>query len=937
MVLVRPRDRVAGTGGVERLGRGTARAVASGRSDGAVRRWRAKMLRQRLTRRLLVPRGRDDARILGVTRGGRTHRRLLRALGQRRVRLRARWSGEVQRVGFRQWLLRRALVAGVDGWVRNRSDGAVEALLAGPVADVERILRASWQDPANARVEAIGVRFTHAPVAAGFRVRADRRVTSAGDGRRRTLGTKQNVYRAPAVKNPFTAFRQTALAKGVIFTHFGASPVNMFALRRGRTVELFTTGMSSRVTTSLRVLVNDKNLTKAWLAAHGLPVARGGVATDVEEGLSWFGNLGGDAVVKPINGHKGRGVAVGVRTEAQFRAAFANAQRYHPRILVEETIRGLDLRVVVIDGVARAAVMRVPASVVGDGKTSVAELVRRKNRERLRNPHLALRPLRLDENALRLLSDQGHGVDSTPPAGHRVFLTYTANLAAGGDSVSVLDRLHPEIAALAEAAARSIGRALYLGVDVLLERLDAPPSQQRCAICEINTNASPNVSLFPAFGEPFDTAAAVVDHALEGSEPDPQPHEASFEVVGPEDAPSFERWLRTRAGEHARVQVDATERGLRVSMVGAAGHVERLAEHLWRWPGLGGACVDGLRRVSAPYLPTSSGIAPAVRPPAAAAGSLEGLMSATAPHPDANHDADVALLQAACERQGVRAEARDEGWYVLVSSNRLGLFSPVQAGLPVARLGRLRFPLLRWLADAGLPVPRHTVFGLDELDAARAYRRWRQVPQRLRWVWEGASWCRAINSDDDLTEVWGGWPEIVASSPDLDERRRLRSEAWEVWHEQMRGLALVEDDALARAWGVWPLRVRALLLEDEVPGRLVSVAVIAGDAMLLGPAAGEVPLGDGVAAWCERTAETAVASLPSLDFAVVDVRVASGPAGEDEAHGVIVDVDCTPRLQALERRCAGAGRAVADRVVRELALSDRSYWFGVAVSSRGDP
>ncbi len=888
----------------------------------------------RLTRRLLVPRGRDDARILGIRRGGRSHRRLLRALGPRRVQLRARWEGAVQGVGFRHWLVRRALVAGVDGWVRNRSDGAVEALLAGPVADVERILRASWQGPAEARVETVGVRFTRGAVVAGFRVRADRRVTSGDGVGARTRG-KQNVYRAPAVKNPFTAFRQTAQAKGVIFSHFGATPVNMFTLRRGRTVELFTTGMNSRVSTALRVLVNDKNLTKAWLAAHGLPVARGGVADDVEEGLAWFTRLGGDAVVKPINGHKGRGVAVGLRSEAAFRAAFASAQRYPPRVVVEETIRGLDLRVVVIDGVARAAVMRVPASVVGDGKTSVADLVKRKNRERSRNPHLALRPLRLDDNALRLLGDQGYGIASTPPAGQRVFLTYTANLAAGGDSVSVLDRLHPEIAALAETAAQSFGRALYLGVDVLLERLDAPPARQRCAICEINTNASPNVSLFPAYGEPFDTAAAVVDHALEGSEPDPQPHEASFEIVGPEDAPSFERWLRARAGEHARVRVAAVAGGLRVSLVGTARQVERVGEQLWRWPGLGGACLDGLRRVSPPYLPTSNGIDPTVRPPAAAGGSLERFAGATAPHPDAARDADVAVLQAAFARQGVRAEARDQGWYLLTAGARHGLFHLVQAGLPVTRLGRLRFPLLRWLADAGLPVPRHTVFGLDELDAARAYRRWRQTPQRLRWVWEGPTWCRAISSDDDLVEVWGGWPEIVASSPDLDERRRLRNEVWEVWHEQMRGLDLVAEDTLARAWGVWPLRVRALLLEDEVPGRLASVAVIAGRPMLLAPGAGEPAWDDHATAWCERTAAAAVASLPSLDYAVVHLRV-DDPGREREPSGVVVDVDCTPRLRALERRCPGAGRAVADRVVRELALSDRTYWFGTAAPEGDD-
>ena len=934
-------------------------------------------------------------------RGGRVHRRLLCLMGYG-AQVRVRWRGSVQGVGFRRWVAKRARTHGVRGWVRNRDDDAVEAVLSGPLPALERVLRKAWTGPSAADVEHVRLKFTEEDVPLGFLIRrakihpslleplrrasmldldSDDDTIDGSDhvaiepfeasestqgwaqrlrrafGRRRRfdassllssddtagyieramqylgpLVRKPNTYRRAKVKNPFIAFRQVAKEKGLAFQHFGADPINMYTIRRGRSVELFTTGMSSRVTTPLRVLVNNKELTKAWLAAHGLPVARGGVVTDVEEGLAWFETLERDAVVKPIIGFKGRGISVGLRDPDDFRTAFAVAQTYNERVLVEETIRGIDLRVVVIDGTARAAVLRVPASVVGDGRSSVTQLVERKNRERLRNPHLALRPLRINDNAQRLLRAQGLSADARPALGQRVFLTLTANLAAGGDSVAVFDRLHRDTIALAEAAARSFGRALYLGVDILLERLDVPPDQQRCAICEINTNASPNVTHYPAYGASFDAATGVVDHVLAGAKRNSDSHEAAFEVVGPTHVASFERWLARKMDGSAQLTVRAGETGLQVSGKGPMRAVESLADVLWMWPGIGGAHVDGVRRVSRAFQPTSVGIAQDVRPPVAQGGSVQRLLDATLPRLGSEHDPDAALLVETFERRGWQAQPRGEGWYLLTNGSTSGLFGIVQAGLAVTRLARLRFPLLRWLSDSGFPTPRHVVFGHTELDRARAYHRWRGVPQRLGWVWEGPAWQRRVTSDDELVAAWGTWPDDVSAlGLDAEERRALRNLAWDEWHLSVRHMALDDEDALARAWGVWPLRVRGLVLEDEVPGELVTVVVVAGRGEVIGGAdAAARGLDEPARESCRQRAEAVVASLPNLDLAVVRLRLGDAPAAGVERRWTVVDVDCTPALQALERIAAGAAASIADRVVSDLALSDRTFWFGAA-------
>ncbi|HEY6255779.1 MAG TPA: acylphosphatase [Xanthobacteraceae bacterium] len=66
--------------------------------------------------------------------------------------------GRVQRVGYRAFVEQMALELGLAGWVRNRADGSVEAVFAGPEDDVEGMVAACRRGPPAARVEALDQR-----------------------------------------------------------------------------------------------------------------------------------------------------------------------------------------------------------------------------------------------------------------------------------------------------------------------------------------------------------------------------------------------------------------------------------------------------------------------------------------------------------------------------------------------------------------------------------------------------------------------------------------------------------------------------------------------------------------------------------------------------------------------------------------------------------
>ena len=122
-------------------------------------------------------------------------------------------------------------------------------------------------------------------------------------------------------------------------------------------------------------LAGDKAEAKRLLAALGIPTPRGVTVRSADAAVEAAKTLNAPLVIKPLGGNHGRGVAVGLTTEDEIRAAFAEALRHDRRVVLEEQVPGRDHRVLVVDGQVVAVAERVPPRVIGDGRRSVRELV----------------------------------------------------------------------------------------------------------------------------------------------------------------------------------------------------------------------------------------------------------------------------------------------------------------------------------------------------------------------------------------------------------------------------------------------------------------------------------------------------------------------------------------------------------------------------------
>jgi len=88
--------------------------------------------------------------------------------GRERTARRIHVTGRVQGVCFRAWMIGQASELGLDGWVRNRHDGSVEAVAAGASDRIEELVARCRRGPSAARVDDVRLEETPGIVAAGF-------------------------------------------------------------------------------------------------------------------------------------------------------------------------------------------------------------------------------------------------------------------------------------------------------------------------------------------------------------------------------------------------------------------------------------------------------------------------------------------------------------------------------------------------------------------------------------------------------------------------------------------------------------------------------------------------------------------------------------------------------------------------------------------------
>jgi len=270
--------------------------------------------------------------------------------------------------------------------------------------------------------------------------------------------------------------------------------------------------MSSQTSSIAVEIACDKEETKNLLDAANIPVAKGMTVYDEEDLQAVIRKVGYPLVAKPVNGNHGKGATIGIKNWEEAVVAMHAAKKYSRGIIVERFITGYDYRLLVINHKFIAAAKRTPAAVVGDGKSTVQELIDVVNSDSRRGygHEKVLTAIKVDDMTMNILAEKELTLDSILPQAQEVWLKSTANLSTGGTADDVTDLVHPENVFLAERISRIIGLDIC-GIDIMTPDISIPVAEAGGAILEVNAAPGFRMHIAPTGGLPRNVAEPVID------------------------------------------------------------------------------------------------------------------------------------------------------------------------------------------------------------------------------------------------------------------------------------------------------------------------------------------------------------------------------------------------------------------------------------------
>lgn len=254
-------------------------------------------------------------------------------------------------------------------------------------------------------------------------------------------------------------------------------------------------------------IARDKAYTSYFLKKMGYPTPTGetffsdeycsaiGSKRNPAAAYKYARSLGWPVIIKPNNKSCGIGVFKACNKN-QFIQAVKAVTSLGNIFLVQKMEQGNDYRILVFDNEVICSYQRLALSVVGDGRSSVRQLLEIKKKEFSalgRSMNVSID----DERIVNHLKSQKLSLDSILFKETRAEILPNNNLSSGGDAIDTTDNMHPEWKKLAINVTRDLGLR-YCGVDIISKgEIKEKPS----SFVILELNASPGISKYALLGE----------------------------------------------------------------------------------------------------------------------------------------------------------------------------------------------------------------------------------------------------------------------------------------------------------------------------------------------------------------------------------------------------------------------------------------------------
>ncbi|MDK0573038.1 bifunctional glutamate--cysteine ligase GshA/glutathione synthetase GshB [Clostridium perfringens] len=291
---------------------------------------------------------------------------------------------------------------------------------------------------------------------------------------------------------------------------------NFISLSDGEKVEYVKQATKTSKDSYITALIMENKLvTKDILRENNIRVPKGKDYDNIDEAKKDFRLFKDEKIViKPKSTNFGLGISIfpGKYSREDYDKAVEIAFREDSSILIEEFMTGKEYRFLVIGEEVVGILHREPANVIGNGESTIEELVFEKNKDPLRGKgyKTPLEKIKLGEIEEMFLKNQGLSFKYIPKNGEKIYLRENSNISTGGDSIDFTDKIHPSYKEVALKSAKAV-KALICGVDMVIDNIEEEAKEKNHGIIELNFNPAIHIHCFPYKGENRKAGEKILD------------------------------------------------------------------------------------------------------------------------------------------------------------------------------------------------------------------------------------------------------------------------------------------------------------------------------------------------------------------------------------------------------------------------------------------
>lgn len=284
-----------------------------------------------------------------------------------------------------------------------------------------------------------------------------------------------------------------------------------FSLSDGKKTHFFYRSRGDLVSNEAVEIGTDKMMTKTYLVNNHVSTPQGksfNITNSTDDIIDYVStNMEYPVVIKPALGSLGKGVFTNISTENDIKFAVEQIRNKfgYNDVLVEEYIEGEEFRAYVVGNELVACTKKIPPHVIGDGDSTISELITQKNEIRKNNPHLSKKLIKIDDLLEKLLTDKGLSLDSILNKNEKLILNRVANTTIGAESININEGIPDDIKKQAVLALQALPCIGHAGVDMILK-------DHKAYVLEINPTASYLQHVFPFKGKSINVPQKIIDY-----------------------------------------------------------------------------------------------------------------------------------------------------------------------------------------------------------------------------------------------------------------------------------------------------------------------------------------------------------------------------------------------------------------------------------------